>query len=239
MSGFACIEPVTYEYTNEDGRRDVAVFFMGRLDDVLARGTVSAADGTKKMRVVQVRLLADEVRDDLEHVEPYGFTSEPLDDEQPEAFAAFFGGDRSHGIVFCIADRRYRLTKLKAGEVALYDDQGQKVHLTRDGIVIHTDKQLEATVGGTLTATVSGAATLKAASVKIDAPPVEITGALKVANLITGTGGMAISGGNGAAVTGDIKVSGGGDVTADGIGLKTHKHSGVQPGSGQTGGAEN
>ena len=155
MSGFACIEPVTYEYTNEDGRRDVAVFFMGRLDDVLARGTVSAADGTKKMRVVQVRLLADEVRDDLEHVEPYGFTSEPLDDEQPEAFAAFFGGDRSHGIVFCIADRRYRLTKLKAGEVALYDDQGQKVHLTRDGIVIHTDKQLEATVGGTLTATVS------------------------------------------------------------------------------------
>ncbi|MFQ7431805.1 MAG: hypothetical protein ACLRNI_10930 [Sutterella wadsworthensis] len=31
----------------------------------------------------------------------------------------------------------------------------------------------------------------------------------------------------------------GGDVTADGIGLKTHKHSGVQPGSGQTGGAEN
>ena len=115
-----------------------------------------------------MRLLADEVRDDLEHVEPYGFTSEPLDDEQPEAFAAFFGGDRSHGIVFCIADRRYRLTKLKAGEVALYDDQGQKVHLTRDGIVVHTDKQLEATVGGTLTATAGGAATLKAPSVKID-----------------------------------------------------------------------
>lgn len=112
------------------------------------------------------------------------------------------------------------------------------MHLTRDGIVVHTDKQLEATVGGTLTATAGGAATLKAASVKIDAPTVEITGALKVAKLITGTGGMAISGGNGAAVTGDIKVSGG-DVTADGIGLKTHKHSGVQPGSGQTGGAEN
>ena len=46
----------------------------------MARGVVSAADGTKKMRAVQVRLLADEVRDDLEHVEPYGFTSEPKDD---------------------------------------------------------------------------------------------------------------------------------------------------------------
>lgn len=47
----------------------------GRLDDIMARGVVSAADGAKKMRAVQVRLLADEVRDDLEHVEPYGFTS--------------------------------------------------------------------------------------------------------------------------------------------------------------------
>lgn len=55
----------------------------------MARGVVSAADGTKKMRAVQVRLLADEVRDDLEHVEPYGFTSEPKDDELPEAFALF------------------------------------------------------------------------------------------------------------------------------------------------------
>lgn len=55
----------------------------------MARGVVSAADGAKKMRAVQVRLLADEVRDDLEHVEPYGFTSEPKDDEQPEAFALF------------------------------------------------------------------------------------------------------------------------------------------------------
>ena len=80
----------------------------------------------------------------------------------------------------------------------------------------------------------SGAATLKAASVKIDAPTVEITGALKVAKLITGTGGMAISGGSGAAVTGDIKVSGG-DVTADGISLQNHTHGGVQGGSGTTG----
>lgn len=35
-----------------------------------------------------------------------------------------------------VADRRYRLQGLAAGEVALYDDLGQKVHLTRGGIVI-------------------------------------------------------------------------------------------------------
>ena len=197
----------------------------GRLDDIMARGVVSAADGTKKMRAVQVRLLADEVRDDLEHVEPYGFPSEP------EAFALFFGGDRSHGIVFCVADRRFRLKNMKPGEVALYDDLGQKVYLTRDGLVIETPGKLTATVakdasitvGGNLTAEVSGDATLKASSVTLDTPATTLTGTLTVQGLITGKGGMAISGGSGASVTGDLTTTG--DVKAGSISLKTHTHT--------------
>ena len=82
---------------------------MSRLSDFFARGVMTLADGAKKMRSVQVRLLADEVRDDLEHVEPYGFTSEPH--PEAEAFALFFDGDRSHGIVFTIADRRYGIVR--------------------------------------------------------------------------------------------------------------------------------
>ena len=82
---------------------------MGRLQDLFARGVVLAAAGAKKMRELQVRLLADEVRDELEHVEPYGFTSEPKGDGKPEAFALFFDGDRSHGVVFAVADRRFRI----------------------------------------------------------------------------------------------------------------------------------
>ena len=66
---------------------------MGRLQDLFARGVVLASAGAKKMRELQVRLLADEVRDELEHVEPYGFTSEPKDDGKPEAFALFFDGE--------------------------------------------------------------------------------------------------------------------------------------------------
>lgn len=215
---------------------------MGRLDDVLARGTVSAADGSKKMRTVQVRLLADEVRDDLEHVEPYGLTSEPLDDEQPEAFAAFFGGDRSHGIVFCVADRRFRLKPLKPGEVALYDDVGQKVHLTRDGIEVKTPGWLKATVGKDADVEVAGAATLKAALVKIDSPTTTITGDVKIEKTlsvvghIAGTGGLAVSGGTGASVDGSMTTTG--DVTAGGISLQTHVHGGVQGGPSTTGGPQ-
>lgn len=197
----------------------------------MARGVVSAADGTKKMRTVQVRLLADEVRDDLEHVEPYGFTSEPLGDEQPEAFALFFGGDRSHGVVFCVADRRYRLRNLKPGEVALYDDLGQKVHFTREGIVVGTPGTLTATVGkdaavavgGSLSAEVSGDASLKAASAKVDAPTALFTGNVTVQGALTVQGGLAVSGGSGASVTGDLKTTG--DVVAGAISLKTHTHT--------------
>ena len=182
----------------------------------MARGTVSVANGSKPMRELQINMLAGEVRDEVEHVEPYGFTSEPLSDGLPEAFALFFDGDRSHGIVFCVADRRYRLKPLKPGEVAIYDDLGQKVHLTRAGIEVVTPKNLTAdvkgnvteTVGGSLTAKVTGSATLKAASVKIDSPTTQITGSLAVA----------------------------GDVTAGGISLKSHTHPGDS--GGTTGGPQ-
>lgn len=111
-----------------------------RVANLLARGSVAAVNAGAKMQALQVRLLAGEIKDAVEHVEPYGFTSHPQGGA--EAFAAFFDGDRSHGVVLCVADRRYRLTGLAAGEVALHDDQGQKVHLTRTGIVVSTPLSL-------------------------------------------------------------------------------------------------
>ncbi len=111
-----------------------------RLGNMLARGSVAAADGAGKMRTLQIRMMSDETKDNVEHFEPYGFTSEVKPGSEP--IAAFFDGDRSHGVVLVVADRRYRLTGLQSGEVALYDDQGQKVHLTRDGILIHTAKKI-------------------------------------------------------------------------------------------------
>lgn len=113
--------------------------YARRLSNMLARGTVAAVNAASKMQGLQLRILAGEVKDNVEHFEPYGFTSNP--NGGAEAVAVFLDGDRSHGIVVCVADRRYRLTGLKTGEVALHDDQGQKVHLTRDGIVIQTAKK--------------------------------------------------------------------------------------------------
>ncbi len=115
--------------------------------------------------------------------------------------------------------------------MAIYDDLGQKVLLTRTGIEVVTPKNITATVGGnvtetvsdSLTATVTGSVTIKAASVKIDAPSTHITGSLLVDGAITGKGGLAVSGGGGATVTGDV--------LADGISLKNHVHPGDSGGT--------
>jgi phage baseplate assembly protein V len=104
------------------------------IGNMLARGVVSAVSSALKMQGLQVKLLAGEVKDGLEHFEPYGYTSHPK--AGAEAVTVFMDGDRSHGVVIVVADRRYRLKGLAAGEVALYDDQGQKIHLTRSGIVV-------------------------------------------------------------------------------------------------------
>ncbi len=203
---------------------------LQRIKALLGRGTLIRTDDAPKMRTVQSEFLKGDVRDGLEHFEPYGWTSRAK--PGAECLGGFFNGDRSHGVIIVTADRRYRL-HIEEGEVAVFDDQGQKVHLKRDGIEVVTGKDLTATVGGNVKETVSGSVELKAASVKIDAP-VEITKTLKVDGLITGQGGMMVSGGSGASVTGSMTVTSG-DVVADGISLKNHTHTCPD---GKTGAAE-
>ena len=190
------------------------------LRGLLGRGVVESVDDTPMMRTVQAEFLPGDVREGLEHFEPYGFTSRVK--QGAEAIGAFFNGDRSHGVVLVTADRRFRL-HVEEGEVAVFDDQGQKVVLKRDGILVETPKNLTATVGGNAVATVSGTTTLKSGAVTIDAPSVHITGTLAVDGHISGTGGLAVSGGSGAAVTGSITATG--DITAGSISLQGHTHT--------------
>jgi len=99
----------------------------------LARGVVALGNSASKLQSLQLRLLAGEVKDNVEHIEPYGFTACPL--EGAEALAGFIGGDRSHAVVIVVADRRYRLQALKAGEVAMYTDEGDRIHFKRGRII--------------------------------------------------------------------------------------------------------
>lgn len=103
------------------------------LKSMMARGTVVLAAAGKMMQTLQVRLTAKELKDNVEHFEPYGFTSNPK--SGAEVLTLFLGGDRSNAVVVVASDRRYRIKELKPGEVALYTDEGDKIHLKRGRII--------------------------------------------------------------------------------------------------------
>lgn len=105
-----------------------------RISNLLARGAVTLVNAAGKLQTLQVSLLSEEAKDTVEHLEPYGFTSNPL--VGAEVLAAFVDGDRSHGVVIVAADRRYRVQNLQPGDVAIYDNRGNSIKLTATGIVI-------------------------------------------------------------------------------------------------------
>jgi phage gp45-like len=113
-------------------RRGVLGFARGVLKSVSTRA------GQTKLQHLDIGVLKGETHEGAEHMEAYGITAKPH--AGAEVVVAFIGGNRAHPIVISVADRQYRLQGLESGEVALYDDLGQKVHLTRDGIVIEAPK---------------------------------------------------------------------------------------------------
>lgn len=113
----------------------------GRIAMMIGRATIERTDDARQAQELQVELLADEVQDGVERFQGYGFTSVPH--PGAEALVAFVGGLRSRGVVVQVEDRRYRLTALAAGEVAIFDDQGQKIVLKRDGIRIESDFKVD------------------------------------------------------------------------------------------------
>jgi len=104
-----------------------------RIRLLVSRGVLKLVDDSLKLQSVQVTLLGDQPAY-AERFQQYGFTSHPH--PGAEAIVAAVGGARAHLVALSVDDRRYRLKALAKGEVAIYDDQGQRVHLTRAGIVI-------------------------------------------------------------------------------------------------------
>lgn len=104
----------------------------------------------------------------------YGFTSRPLDRSE-----AIILKDGNVVNVIASDDRRYRLA-IEEGEVALYSDEGDKVHFKRG-------KEIEINSGG---------------KVVVDAPQIDLTGEttingnLHVVGNITATGTIVDTGGN-------------------------------------------
>lgn len=119
---------------------------FGRLErtiqNLLARAVVTGLNTASKCQMLQVELMPGEPKENVEHLEPYGFTSAPL--TGAEGFALFPDGDRSHGVILMVADRRYRIKGLQAGEVAIYTDEGDSITLRRGKTMVLQTDNLEA-----------------------------------------------------------------------------------------------
>ena len=102
--------------------------------NAISAAMITRIDDSGSVQRAQLRLNQMELRDNTPVLLHYGLASVP----HPGADAAvlFVAGNRSGGVVIAVNDQRYRLQGLADGEVALYDDLGHKVLLSRTGIVI-------------------------------------------------------------------------------------------------------
>lgn len=171
----------------------------------------------------------DEIFLSREYFQHYGITSSPL----PGAEAVMV---REGNMVFVVAtdDRRYRIS-LENGEVALYDDQGQKVHFKRNNAMeVVCTGALAASAAESMTATCPLVTVVAAEKVTFQTPLAEYTGNLSVAGDIGCQGGIAGVGN----ISSDGNVSAQGDVSdghqsmaADRAVYNGHNHPGDSGGT--------
>ena len=123
--------------------------------NLIQRGVVDRVDASQKMQTLNVSLLNGHKPTKVEHWERYGVTYHPQ--EGAEVLAIALGGNQDHLVVIDAADRRYRMTNLAAGEIAVHDDQGQMVHFKRDGIHVKSGQgvTIECAAGITLKGPIS------------------------------------------------------------------------------------
>lgn len=164
-----------------------------------------------------------------------------MPDVDEDAIVLFFGEGQEDGVI---------LGSIYAGEVTppestenrrtvvfdddtrvCYDRAEHKLTVTIEGTeVVFNRQDGSITVPNAVTINCTTATVNASSGITLDTPKTDVTGVLNVAGLITGKGGLAVSGGGGAAVTvtGNMKLQGqieaSSDVTAGGISLMKHKH---------------
>ncbi len=170
----------------------------GRVRGMVSRATVSAIDDAPTLQSLQIELLDEEVQDGVEHFQPYGFAAHPH--AEAEAIMLGVGGTRSHAVVLAVSDRRYRMKAMRQGEVALYDDLGQSVLLSRDGIVITSPLGISFETEGDFSVAAQGDVSITAAGeMLVDGASILIGdgASLDAARKTDAVSGSAITGGSG------------------------------------------
>jgi len=117
---------------------------IGMLRNLISRAVVKRVDASTKIQTIQVEVLAGEIRDQIEHFEPFGFSSHPP--PGAEAIILDVGGAADHSVAVVVADRRYRPTDLAQGESAIHDDSGNELKIGASGVETNCDVDVDGDV---------------------------------------------------------------------------------------------
>lgn len=153
---------------------------INKLKSLIVRGVIKSINDGSARQMVVASLLYGELKDRIERVQQFGFSSVP-----PAGASAIFGAvaaDRNR--LVCLGENHpeYRPTGKAVGETIIYDAFEQFIHLQESG-------QIEITAAGTV---LINAPT----KLRIVSPLVEITGDLQVIGDINdryGAGGMSMN----------------------------------------------
>lgn len=177
----------------------------------VGRATLGTVNDGAGLQRGQVTMLAGETRDNVERVQPYGFSSVPL--PGADCLVVCVGGNRDHPVIIGVDDRRHRPQSQQPGDVVIYS------HQTGHRITLKADRTIEVE-GDVLT--------LKAdTKIRLETPVVELTGGITTA----GGGALAVAA-SALAVTGDVQDrSGAGGMTMAGMrdDYNVHHHGGAGP----------
>ena len=124
--------------------REVVKPLAKRVKLTVGKFVIEAIDDSKGLQLGKITLLADEVLDQIERIQEYGFTSVPV--KGCEGIAVFVGGNRGNGSIIATDDRRFRPKDLGEGDTAIYTKDGVIIKLLNGGKKIEVISENEVSI---------------------------------------------------------------------------------------------
>lgn len=106
---------------------------LRRIYLMLGRAVLTALNDSNGRQYVQFEALKGEVKDKVERLQNYGFSSNPLSGAQ--VLFGCIGGNRDHPLAIVVDDPRYRPKGKKPGETIMYSHTGNYIIIKNDGSI--------------------------------------------------------------------------------------------------------
>jgi phage baseplate assembly protein V len=129
------------------------VSILASVRSLLTRGRIAMSVLNPKRTLVQLTGLADEVKDQIELMLPYGMSALP---DAGDVVMLQIGGSRAHLVALCGDNPALRIPDLVKGEFGFRDLNGQQIVFRTDKVEVTTPKDLLITVTGKVSQSITG-----------------------------------------------------------------------------------